>query len=399
MPLPLLALAVAAFGIGTSEFVIMGLLPDVARDLAVSIPAAGMLVSAYALGVTIGAPIVAIAIANVPRKQALMRLIGIFIVGNLLCALAPSYAVLMAARIVTAFCHGAFFGIGSVVAAGLVAPNRRAQAIALMFTGLTLANVLGVPLGTALGQIAGWRATFWAVTGIGLVAAGALAVFLPANIPMQKASLVREFGVLKNPQVLAVLGASALASASLFAVFTYITPILEDVTGFTPHAVTFVLLLFGLGLTVGSTLGGRLADWRLMPSLLGFLLAIGVVLAVFAATMHYPVPAMATIFAWGVLGFAIVPPLQMLVVDRASDAPNLASTLNQGAFNLGNAGGAWLGGTAISAGASLTSLPWVGLVMALSSFALTLVSASMERRAQRRRAQVASEATGETTCV
>jgi MFS transporter, DHA1 family, inner membrane transport protein len=238
MPLPLLALAVAAFGIGTTEFVIMGLLPDVARDLSVSIPAAGMLVSAYALGVTIGAPIVAIAVANMPRKKALMSLIGVFIVGNLLCAIAPGYAVLMAARIVTAFCHGAFFGIGSVVAAGLVAPNRRAQAIALMFTGLTLANVLGVPLGTALGQAVGWRATFWAVTGIGVLAAGALAVCLPAKIEMQKASLVREFSVLKNPQVLMVLGISVLASASLFSTFTYITPILEDVTGFTPHAAS-----------------------------------------------------------------------------------------------------------------------------------------------------------------
>jgi MFS transporter, DHA1 family, inner membrane transport protein len=383
MPLPLLALAVAAFGIGTTEFVIMGLLPDVARDLAVSIPAAGMLVSAYALGVTIGAPIVAIAIANVPRKQALMRLIGIFIVGNLLCALAPNYAILMAARIVTAFCHGAFFGIGSVVAAGLVAPNRRAQAIALMFTGLTLANVLGVPLGTALGQIAGWRATFWAVTGIGLLAAAALWVCLPAKIEMQKASLVHEFAVLKNPQVLMVLGISVLASASLFSVFTYITPILEDVTGFSPHEVTFVLLLFGLGLTVGSTLGGKLADWKLMRSLLGFLALISVVLAAFAATMHDQIAAMATIFVWGVLAFAIVPPLQILIVNRASHAPNLASTLNQGAFNLGNASGAWLGGVAISAGAPLTALPWVGIAMALGSLALTLVSAQLDRRARR----------------
>ncbi|WP_114809100.1 MFS transporter [Paraburkholderia kururiensis] len=383
MPLPLLALAVAAFGIGTSEFVIMGLLPDVARDLAVSIPAAGMLVSAYALGVTIGAPIVAIVVANMPRKQALMRLIGIFIVGNLLCAIAPGYAVLMAARIVTAFCHGAFFGIGSVVAAGLVAPNRRAQAIALMFTGLTLANVLGVPLGTALGQLAGWRATFWAVTGIGVAAAIALAVCLPAKIEMQKASLVHEFTVLKNPQVLMVLGISVLASASLFSVFTYITPILEDVTGFTPHAVTLVLLLFGLGLTVGSTLGGRLADWRLMPSLLTVLVLIAAIETVFAVTMHSTVGAMATVFVWGVLAFAIVPPLQMLIVDRASHAPNLASTLNQGAFNLGNATGAWLGGVAIGAGAPLTSLPWVGVSMAVGALALTFVSATLERRAQR----------------
>ncbi|CAG9272367.1 DHA1 family inner membrane transport protein [Paraburkholderia unamae] len=393
MPLPLLALAVAAFGIGTTEFVIMGLLPDVARDLSVSIPAAGMLVSAYALGVTIGAPIVAIAVANVPRKQALMRLIGIFIVGNLLCALAPNYSILMAARIVTAFCHGAFFGIGSVVAAGLVAPNRRAQAIALMFTGLTLANVLGVPLGTALGQLAGWRTTFWAVTVIGILAAAALQVCLPAKIEMQKASLVHEFGVLKNPQVLMVLGMSVLASASLFAVFTYITPILEDVTGFSPHEVTFVLLLFGLGLTVGSTLGGKLADWKLMRSLLTFLAMIAVVLAVFSLTMHDPIAAMATIFVWGILAFAIVPPLQMLIVNRASDAPNLASTLNQGAFNLGNAGGAWIGGVAISAGAPLTALPWVGVVTAFAALALTLVSAQIDRRARRRVA-----VSGPTSC-
>ncbi|NIE65556.1 MFS transporter [Burkholderia sp. Ax-1719] len=394
MPLPLLALAVAAFGIGTTEFVIMGLLPDVARDLSVSIPAAGMLVSAYALGVTIGAPIVAIAIANVPRKAALMRLIGIFIVGNLLCALAPNYSILMAARIVTAFCHGAFFGIGSVVAAGLVAPNRRAQAIALMFTGLTLANVLGVPLGTALGQLAGWRTTFWAVTGIGLLAALALQVCLPKHIEMQKASLVREFSVLRNPQVLMVLGISVLASASLFSVFTYITPILEDVSGFSPHEVTFVLLLFGLGLTVGSTLGGKLADWKLMRSLLVFLAMIGVVLAVFSATMHDPVMASATIFVWGVLAFAIVPPLQMLIVNRASEAPNLASTLNQGAFNLGNAGGAWIGGVAIGSGAALTTLPWVGLLMALAALGLTFVSAQLDRRARRRTA-----VSGPTTAV
>jgi DHA1 family inner membrane transport protein len=240
-----------------------------------------------------------------------------------------------------------------------------------------------VPLGTALGQAVGWRATFWAVTGIGVLAAAALAVCLPAKIEMQKASLVHEFSVLKNPQVLMVMGISVLASASLFSVFTYITPILEDVTGFTPHAVTMVLLLFGLGLTVGSTLGGKLADWRLMPSLLAFLLALGVVLTVFAGTMHAAVPAMITIFVWGVLAFAIVPPLQILIVDRASAAPNLASTLNQGAFNLGNATGAWLGGMAIGAGVPMTSLPWVGVTMVSGALALTLWSVSLERRAQR----------------
>lgn len=383
MPIPLLALAISAFAIGTTEFVIMGLLPEVARDLAVSIPSAGLLVSGYALGVAVGAPLLAVATSKMPRKLALQLLMGVFIVGNTLCAIASSYSVLMIARVVTSFAHGSFFGIGAVVAASLVPAEKRASAIALMFTGLTLANVLGVPLGTALGQAVGWRATFWAVTGIGILAALALAVCLPARIEMQKASLVREFSVLKNPQVLMVLGISVLASASLFSTFTYITPILEDVSGFTPHAVTFVLLLFGLGLTVGSTLGGKLADWRLMPSLVAFLLAIVVILTIFAGTMHAQIPAMLTIFVWGILAFAIVPPLQMLIVDRASHAPNLASTLNQGAFNLGNATGAWLGGMAIGAGAPLTTLPWVGVATSIGALALTLWSVSIDRRAQR----------------
>lgn len=380
MPLPLFALAIAAFGIGTTEFVIMGLLPDVARDLAVSIPAAGLLVSGYALGVTIGAPILAVVTAKMPRRQALLGLIGVFIAGNLLCAIAPGYGLLMAARVVTAFCHGAFFGIGSVVASSLVAPNRRAQAIALMFTGLTLANVLGVPRGTALGQAFGWRSTFWAVTGIGVLAAGALALCLPRQLEMPQTSIAREFRVMRNPQVLMVLGISVLASASLFSVFTYITPILEEVTHFTPHEVTLVLLLFGLGLTVGGTLGGKLADWRRMPSLIASLALIGLVQVVFAGTMHLPIPLLVTIFLWGVLAFAIVPIAQILIVDRAIEAPNLASTLNQGAFNLGNATGAWLGGMAIGAGVPLTQLPWVGVAMAVGALALTLWSASLERR-------------------
>ncbi|MDA0570880.1 MFS transporter [Burkholderia gladioli] len=380
MPLPLFALAIAAFGIGTTEFVIMGLLPDVARDLAVSIPAAGLLVSGYALGVTIGAPILAVVTAKMPRRQALLGLIGVFIAGNLLCAIAPGYGLLMAARVVTAFCHGAFFGIGSVVASSLVAPNRRAQAIALMFTGLTLANVLGVPLGTALGQAFGWRSTFWAVTGIGVLAAGALALCLPRQLEMPQTSIAREFRVMRNPQVLMVLGISVLASASLFSVFTYITPILEEVTHFTPHEVTLVLLLFGLGLTVGGTLGGKLADWRRMPSLIASLALIGLVQVVFAGTMHLPIPLLVTIFLWGVLAFAIVPIAQILIVDRAIEAPNLASTLNQGAFNLGNATGAWLGGMAIGAGVPLTQLPWVGVAMAVGALTLTLWSASLERR-------------------
>lgn len=380
VPLPLLALAIAAFGIGTTEFVIMGLLPDVARDLGVTIPAAGMLVSGYALGVTVGAPIVASITANMPRKAALISLMSIFIIGNLMCALAPGYWLLMAARIITAFCHGAFFGIGSVVAAELVAPKRRAQAIALMFTGLTLANVLGVPLGTALGQALGWRSTFWVVTLIGLGAAAALVRWLPNNLPTRRTSLAREFGVLREPQVLLVLAISVLTSASLFSVFTYITPLLEDITHLSPHLVTLVLLLFGVGLTLGSTIGGKLADWRRMPSLIALLIAVSIVLMIFSATVHSPWPAALTILVWGTVAFALIPPLQIMVVDRAHRAPNLASTLNQGAFNLGNAIGAWIGGAAIAAGTPLWVLPWFGVGLALIALWVTLRSAAIEKR-------------------
>ncbi|WP_223445421.1 MULTISPECIES: MFS transporter [Pseudomonas] len=363
MPLALLALAVAAFGIGTTEFVIMGLLPDVARDLSVSIPDAGLLITGYALGVVFGAPILAVGTANMPRKATLLGMTLMFILGNMLCALAPNYATLMAARVITALCHGAFFGIGSVVAAGLVAPNKRAQAIAMMFTGLTLANVLGVPLGTALGQYAGWRSTFWAVSVIGVLAAIAQWVWLPKNIAMDKANLASEFKVLGKANVLLALGMSVLASTSLFSVFTYIAPILQDITGVSPHGVTIMLLLFGVGLTAGSMLGGRLADSRLLPSLVGMALAVLVVLAAFTQTSHSVIPAAITLVLWGTFAFALCPILQLLIIDQAHEAPNLGSTLNQSAFNLGNAAGAWIGGLVVASGADLSDLPWTGALV------------------------------------
>src|SRR2546423_11164335 len=256
----LLALAVASFGIGTTEFVIMGLLPDVAHDLRVTIPQAGLLVSGYALGVVLGAPILAVATARLDRRRALLLLIGIFILGNCLCAIAPSYALLMGARIVTAFSHGAFFGLGAVVAANVVLPQKRSQAVALMFTGLALANVLGVPFGTALGQAAGWRTTFWVVVGIGIVASLTLYAWLPRGTTSSGAGLMQETRTLVRSQVLLAMLISVLASASLFSVFTYITPILENVARESPHQVTWVLLLFGVGLTFGNLLGGRLGD-------------------------------------------------------------------------------------------------------------------------------------------
>lgn len=382
MVLPLLALAAAAFGIGTTEFVIMGLLPEVARDFSVSTPAAGMLISGYAIGVTIGAPILAIVTAKWPRKQALIGLMGLFILGNALCALAPSYAMLMVARVVTAFCHAAFFGIGSVVAADLVPRNKRAQAVAMMFTGLTVANIIGVPFGTALGHVAGWRAPFWAVVAIGLIAATALAVWLPKVATPQGGGILGEFRKIAETQTQLALLISTLASVSMFSVVTYIAYILRDVTGFTAAEESWVLLLFGAGITAGGLVGGKLADWRLMRGLAIIFCMIAVVLAVFSFTSHYKVPTLVTVFFWGMFAFAVVPAAQVRVIDKAQGAPNLAPTLNQGAFNLGNASGAWLGGAMLGAGYPLTNLPWLGAAVALIGFAVVMLSGALDRKRQ-----------------
>ena len=378
---PILALAAASFGIGTTEFVIMGLLPEVADSFGVSVPRAGLLVSGYALGVAVGAPIVAIATARLPRKAALLVLMAVFLVGNLGCALAPSYDLLMLARVVTAFAHGAFFGIGAVVAATLVPREQRTQAVALMFAGLTLANVLGVPFGTALGQVAGWRATFWAVVVLGLAAAAAILAYVPGGLPGSRGGLAGEFRSLKRWPVLLPMLVSTLASVSLFTVFTYITPLLEDVSGLTPGQVTGALLLFGIGLTLGNLAGGRLADRRLMATVIGSFSALVLVLALFAFTAKAALPAVLTLPVWGALVFALVAPLQVWVVEAATDAPNLASTLNQGAFNLGNATGAALGGAVVTAGFGYGSLPWFGAGIALVALALTLTARTRGGRA------------------
>lgn len=285
----------------------------------------------------------------------------------------------MGARVVTALAHGAFFGIGSVVATQVVPRHQRAQAIALMFAGLTLANVLGVPFGTILGQALGWRATFWAVTGIGILAVAALLLWVPRVPADAGANLLGEFRALRRTQVLLAMVMSMLCSVSLFSVFTYITPLLEQVTRISAHGVSFVLLLFGVGLTVGNLLGGRLADWRLMPAVIGLFMALTAVLLVFYETSASPLPAVVTMVVWGAVTFALVSPLQMRVVDEAVEAPNLASTLNQGAFNLGNATGAWLGGAAVSAGYAYRTLPLLGAAMALLALGLTVVSYGLER--------------------
>jgi DHA1 family inner membrane transport protein len=370
----------ASFAIGTTEFVIMGLLPEVAGDLSVTIPQAGLLVSGYALGVVFGAPILAAATARLERRHALLLLIAIFIGGNLLCAIAPNYGLLMSARIVTALCHGAFFGVGAVVASRVVPAEKRAQALALMFTGLTLANVLGVPFGTALGQALGWRATFWAVVGIGLAVAIALHAWLPRGMAPSGTGLMQQARTLGRAPVLLAMLISVLASASLFSLFTYIAPVLETVTRETPRQVTWILVVFGAGLTLGNLAGGRLADWRLMPSVIGIFAALIAVLALFAVTDQSAPLAVMTIFLWGAAAFALVSPLQMRVVNEASGAPDLASTLNQGAFNLGNAAGAFAGELALTHGLAYGSLPWLGAGLATGGLAFSVLSWRMERQ-------------------
>jgi DHA1 family inner membrane transport protein len=375
---PLLALAVSAFGIGTSEFIIMGLLPDLARSFHVSIPKTGILVSGYALSVTLGSPLVALALSRMDRKRALLILMGMFLIGNALCALAPTFLLLLLARILTALCHGAFFGIGSIVASHLVPRFERAQAIALMFSGLTLANVLGVPAGTALGQAFGWRFAFWAIVPVCLIAGIGLFRLVPHQ-PAEKIHLKHEFHAVVRPQVQLVLAMSTLSSVSLFCVFTYIAPILEQVTHLSPAAVTRVLVVFGVGITVGNLLGGRLADWKQMPVLIvGIMLLILIFLAM-PLLETTVVPAVIMVFVWGCIHFAAGAPLQARIVDQAKGAPNLASTLNQGAFNLGNALGASLGGIMLTEGISYRYLSLGSAAVASVALLVALIALRVER--------------------
>ncbi|HWU97834.1 MAG TPA: MFS transporter [Oxalicibacterium sp.] len=367
MPLALLVLALSAFAIGTTEFVIMGLLPDVARSLSVSIPTAGWLISGYALGVAIGAPIMAVLTASLPRKRALLILMAIFIVGNTLCAVAIDYNFLMAARIITALCHGAFFGIGSVVAASLVPENRKASAVAMMFTGLTLANVMGVPLGTALGQFAGWRVPFFAVAVLGVLSLIGLWRVMPQGHDEEKADLRSEVRQLRSAGLWAALSTTVLFSAAVFALFTYVAPLLEDVTQLSPHGVTWTLFLIGTGLTLGNYLGGRLADWNLGKALTGIFLVLAVVSTIVRWTSPSLIPVEINLFLWATVAFAAVPGLQVNVMIFGQAAPNLVATLNIGAFNLGNALGAWVGGLVISDGLGLQAVPVAAAVLALGA--------------------------------
>jgi DHA1 family inner membrane transport protein len=380
MPLALLALAISAFAIGTTEFVPTGLLPEIAADFGVDIPAAGLLISGYALGVFVGAPLLTAAATPLRRKPVLLALLGLFVIGNIGSALAPDYATMMGSRIVASLCHGAFFGVGSVVAAGLVAPTRRAAAIAMMFTGLTLSNVLGVPLGTLIGQAFGWRATFWVVAALGVAGAVGVLALVPDRPADPAADLRAELAAFRRPQVWLALGMTALGFGGMFASFTYVAPLMVDVAGFPAGALTWLVLLFGAGLVVGNLLGARAADRALMPTIVVSIAALAVVLAAFTVTVRSPAPAAITLFLLGVAAFATVPGLQTRVLDAAGTAGTLASAVNIGVFNLGNAVGAWLGGLVIGAGLGFPAANAVGAAMAVGGLAVAVVSLVLDRR-------------------
>ncbi|WP_411033981.1 MFS transporter [Shinella sp. BYT-45] len=383
MPLALYALTAGAFGIGVTEFVIMGLLLEVSRELNVTIAAAGLLISGYALGVTVGAPILTALTARWPRKHVLVGLMGIFVIGNAACALAPTYGWLMAARVLTALTHGTFFGVGAVVATGLVAEDRRASAISIMFTGLTVATVLGVPLGTWFGQQYGWRATFWAVTLVGLAALAVLATLVPQDRTKPEASDWRADlrAIARRPVLLGLL-TTVLGYAGVFAVFTYIAPLLTEIGGFDDGAVSPILLVFGGGLVAGNLMGGRLADRNLIRAILGTLAALAIVLAAMTFALDSRIAAIVFTGLIGAAGFATVAPLQMWVLSRAEGAGrSLASSFNIGAFNLGNAIGAWAGGMVIDQGPGLAAVPLAAALFPLLAIATALVAVKASRNA------------------
>ncbi|MFI9589384.1 MFS transporter [Nonomuraea sp. NPDC052265] len=380
MPLALLALAISAFGIGTTEFIINGLLPELAADFGVTIPAAGLLVSGYALGVAVGGPPLTMLGGRLSRKTMLLSLMVMFIVGNLLSALAPSYGVLMVGRFLAAFAHGAYFGVGSVVAADLVAPQKRASAIALMFTGLTLANVLGVPLGTWIGQAFGWRATFWVVVGIGFAGLAGVLALVPRQPRPSGGGLLRELATFRKAGVWLALAMTVFGFAPVFAVITFIAPIMTGVGGFSSGAVPVVMALFGVGMVVGNLIGGRLADRAVMPAIYGSVALLTLLAVVVALVSASQVAFVVTITLFGVAAFATVSPLQTRVLDAASGAPTLASAANIGAFNLGNAIGSFAAGLTIDAGLGYTAPAWTAALLGLLGLLVAAAAGLQSRR-------------------
>lgn len=380
MPIGLLALALGGFGIGLTEFVIAGLLPEVASGFGVSETTAGWLITGYALSVIAGALVLTAVTIKLRRKPVLVGLLVLFILGNMLCALAPTYEVMLIGRILAALCHGAFFGIGSVVAADMVPENKRARAIAIMFTGLTASNVLGVPFGTFLGQGLGWRSTFWAITIIGVVALIGVLILVPDAKHQKAPSLRHELSAFRSGQIWLSIGVTVLGFGGMFGAFSYIAFTLTKVSGFPSSAVPWLLILFGIGLFIGNWAGGKLADRSIDITLLVVLIGLTIVLGTFALVASNPIATVIALVLMGVFGFATVPGLQTRVMQYADQAPTLASGANIAAFNLGNALGAWIGGLTIAAGFGYTSPIWAGAIITLAALVVMIIAATTARR-------------------
>ncbi|GGE35736.1 MFS transporter [Pullulanibacillus camelliae] len=378
-PLPLWTLVIGAFAIGMTEFVIMGLLPNVASDLNVSVSTAGQLITGYALSVAIGGPIIVLATYKLSQKNVLMLLMAIFVLGNFLGAIAPNYGLLMTSRVITALAHGSFFGMGAIMAASLVAPNRQASAMALMFSGLTVSNIVGVPFGTFVGQHLGWRASFFIIALIGIVALLGLYFLVPKKEASEKAALVKELAVLKNGRLWLTLLISLFSISSVFALFTYISPILMQVTGFHESAVSLILVIFGVGVTVGNVVGGKLADWHINKAIISSLIVFELFFVLLYFMQFNKLWMVLGVFLFGVIAFAMLPSLQYRSMLVSKDAPTLSSTLNQSAMNVGNATGAFVGGLSV-AYLPLKHLVFIAPLLSLIGFILLILQLSMTRK-------------------
>lgn len=377
----LFALAIGAFGIGTTEFTPMGLLPVIAEDLQVSIPSAGMLVTAYAIGVMVGAPFMTLLFSRFGKRTALMALMAIFTIGNLMSALAPSYGTLLASRLITSLNHGAFFGLGAVIAASVVPKDKQASAVATMFMGLTIANIGGVPLATWLGQQIGWRVAFAGTAGLGLLAITALWLALPKGERGTVPNVRQEISVLTQPTVLIAMAATVLGAGAMFTLYTYVAPVLADLTGASPSFVAICLVLIGVGFTVGNSVGGKLADWSRDGAAKVILAALAIIMIVLPLALTSHIGAAIGLLVWGTAAFAIVPPLQLRVMEAAEKAPGLASSINVGAFNLGNALGAALGGAVIGQGLGYAAVPVAGGLLAAAGLLLVWLGGMRSRKA------------------
>lgn len=380
----LLSLAIGGFGIGMTEFVMMGILPDIASSLNISIPVAGHFISAYAVGVVIGAPLMIAIAGKYPPKRILMALMVFFTIGNALSAFAPDYHILMITRLLSGLPHGAFFGVGAVVAGRLVAEGRQARAVSLMFAGLTIANIIGVPLGTYIGHHINWRFTFMIVTGIGIITVLALRFWLP-NLPASPSSgFLKELKLFTRLKPWLIVLLTTIGTGGFFAWYSYIAPLLTEVTGFNGNSITYLLIIAGIGMTLGNIMGGRLAD-RFSPinATSALLLTMSLALATLTYASHYKVSAVIMIFIIGALAFSIASPIQMMMIKAARGSEMLASSITQGAFNMGNALGAYLGGLPLTKGYSYTSPDWVGATLALSGFVVSLAILAVNRRAER----------------